>query len=153
MNKLRLVSEAGKSVIAFDSNYRSQLWESTASAQICFSEMWDIADIALPSMDDEMLLFNDCNEDAVISRFQEKKWKSCVIKRGARGPISPFIAPGKHPKFQATECMVDSTAAGDSFNGAFLAAYLQGGTELECMLSGHKLASKVVSANGAIIPR
>jgi len=151
MNELRILSESGQSLIAFDSNYRAQLWESTDAAQTCLSEMWDIADIALPSIDDEMALFNETSEDAVISRFNEKTWEACAIKRGARGPVSPFLEPHAHPKFKTAEIVIDTTAAGDGFNGAYLAAYIQGQNETECMLSGHELASRIVSAPGAIV--
>ena len=151
IDKLRLLSETGQSLIAFDSNYRPELWESTNAARTCLSEMWDITDIALPSMDDEILLFNDSDIHAVINRFKEKKWRACVIKYGAHGPVSPFIEPQNHPKFKSVEYVVDTTAAGDSFNGAFLAAFLQGQSEIECMNSGHKLASRVISSPGAII--
>ncbi len=151
MNELRVLSESGQSLIAFDSNYRAQLWERTDAAQACVSEMWDIADIALPSIDDEMALFDEPNEDAVISRFLKNKWEACAIKRGARGPVSPYLEPCAHPKFKTAEIVVDTTAAGDSFNGAYLAAKIQGQSEVECMLAGHNLASRVVSASGAIV--
>lgn len=152
MNALRILSETGQSLIAFDSNYRPQLWESADVAQTCLSEMWEIADIALPSIDDEMALFNDTSEDAVVSRFNEKNWKACAIKRGARGPVSPSLEPRAHPKFKAAETVIDTTAAGDSFNGAYLAAYIRGQNETQCMLAGHNLASRVVAASGAIVP-
>ena len=152
MNELRILSESGQSLIAFDSNYRAQLWESTDAAQSCVSAMWDIADIALPSIDDEIALFDEPNEDAVISRFLKNKWEACAIKRGARGPVSPYLEPCAHPKFKTADIVVDTTAAGDSFNGAYLAAKIQGQSEVECMLAGHNLASRVVSASGAIVP-
>lgn len=151
MKELRFLSQNGQSLIAFDSNYRPQLWESPDVAQSYISEMWDIADIALPSIDDEIALFGDPNEDAVISRFKEKPWKACAIKRGSRGPISPSLELNLHPEFQTAEFVVDTTAAGDSFNGAYLAAYMQNQNEVKCMLAGHDLAKKVVSAHGAIM--
>ena len=72
VDKLRLFSETGQSLIAFDSNYRPKLWESPNAARTCLSKMWDITDIALPSMDDEILLYNASNIGAVINRFKEK---------------------------------------------------------------------------------
>ena len=38
--------------IAFDSNYRPKLWENVAAARRMMQVMWDITDIALPSVDD-----------------------------------------------------------------------------------------------------
>jgi 2-dehydro-3-deoxygluconokinase len=48
--------------------------------------------------------------------------------------------------------VIDSTAAGDSFNGAYLASLLNGSSQLISLLNGHKLASKVIKYNGAILP-
>ncbi len=45
--------------IAFDSNFRPKLWENAAAARRTTQAMWDITDIALPSVDDEMALFGD----------------------------------------------------------------------------------------------
>jgi 2-dehydro-3-deoxygluconokinase len=49
--------------------------------------------------------------------------------------------------------VVDTTAAGDSFNGAYLAALLAGGSEADCLAGGHAMAAKVIGHPGAIIPR
>ncbi|HSG62449.1 MAG TPA: PfkB family carbohydrate kinase, partial [Pseudomonadales bacterium] len=47
--------------------------------------------------------------------------------------------------------VVDSTGAGDSFNGAFLAKYLLGGGLIEACKAGHQLAGTVIQHRGAII--
>jgi 2-dehydro-3-deoxygluconokinase len=55
-------------------------------------------------------------------------------------------------KGQAVEDVVDTTAAGDSFAAAYLAARLSG-TDLEASAkAGHRLAGQVVRYRGAIIP-
>lgn len=138
-------------LIAFDSNYRPRLWSSKDAAQTAISAAWEIADIALPSIDDEMSLLGDADEAAVISRFRLKDWSACAIKRGARGPVDPHMSPSDHPDFTSAARVVDTTAAGDSFNGGYLAAYLQSRTPTECMLAGHTLVHDVVAHSGAIV--
>ena len=59
---------------------------------------------------------------------------------------------GPLPAFPAESRVVDTTAAGDSFNGAFLAALLAGSSPPDCLLAGHMLASRVIRYPGAIIP-
>ena len=150
---LRDLRERGDCHVAFDSNYRPQLWEDAATARRVVGEMWEVADIALPSIDDEIALFGDASEDAVISRFGASNWRACAIKRGARGPVSPRLARDAHPEFAPARRVVDTTAAGDSFNGGYLAALLRSDDEPQCLLAGHEVASRVVGARGAIIAR
>lgn len=144
---------ADGTMIAFDSNYRPKLWEDAATARTAMQALWDITDIALPSIDDEMALFGDASEEAVIDRFAARPWHGIAIKRGVRGPVSPAIAAAAHPAFPAAAKVVDTTAAGDSFNGGYLAAMLQGADEAARLTAGHDLAARVVGSPGAIIPR
>ena len=65
---------------------------------------------------------------------------------------TPPPTPPK-PDFPPADKVVDTTAAGDSFNGGYFAALLQGKSEAECLLGGHNLASLVVGAPGAIIAK
>lgn len=153
MDHLAAQSAAGATLVAFDSNYRPKLWEDQATARSVMGEMWEIADIALPSIDDEMDLFGDTSEDSVISRFSKKAWHACAIKRGVKGPASLTLAASDMPDFPPAARVVDTTAAGDSFNGGYFAALLQGKSEAECLLGGHNLASLVVGAPGAIIAK
>ena len=141
------------SLIAFDSNYRPTLWEDQKTAQQIMGRMWEMADIALPSIDDEMALFGEKTEEAVIERFAKCKWHAIAIKRGVRGPYAPQIDPANLPEFAPAPHVIDTTAAGDSFNGGYLAALLLGEDEASCLLAGHNLAAKVVGAAGAIMPK
>ena len=147
------VRRAEGALIAFDSNFRPKLWEDAGTARNAMQALWDIADIALPSIDDEMALFGDTSEEAVVDRFAARGWRGVAIKRGVRGPISPNLAPEAHPNFPPATSVIDTTAAGDSFNGGYFAAFLDGGDEASRLAAGHSLASRVVGTPGAIIPR
>jgi 2-dehydro-3-deoxygluconokinase len=49
--------------------------------------------------------------------------------------------------------VVDTTAAGDSFGAAYLAARLSGSDPEQAAHAGHRLAGAVIRHRGAIIPR
>jgi 2-dehydro-3-deoxygluconokinase len=49
--------------------------------------------------------------------------------------------------------LVDTTAAGDSFNAGYLASRLDGGTPQHAAAEGHRLAGRVIQYPGALIAR
>jgi len=143
--------------VAFDSNYRPALWESIDVAQNTIAAAWRITDIALPSIDDETLLFNDVDEAALLARLRSYGVNKGALKRGALGPRSlsdsdmawatrNIVAP------QGALKVVDTTAAGDSFNAGYLSSILAGRDEQDALQAGHACALRVISHRGAIIP-
>ncbi|MDA9611370.1 PfkB family carbohydrate kinase [Gammaproteobacteria bacterium] len=49
--------------------------------------------------------------------------------------------------------VVDTTAAGDSFNAAYLASRFNGLSQKEACKAGHFLAGSVVQTKGALLPK
>ena len=139
--------------VAFDSNYRPRLWESQAVAREVTEAMWSAVDIALPSLDDEMALFGDVDEAAVLDRLARCGVRVGALKRGEQGPmdLGPDTDAGEHGSFARVEQVLDTTAAGDSFNAGWLAAFVQGRDAHARLVCGHALASQVVQKQGAIV--
>ena len=127
-------------LIAFDPNYRPALWGSRQEAAEMVHQAAARSDIFLPSSEDMEALFGsgdgpDCSEIAMTSD-------------GARCQVNGDWVQGE----LATK-VVDTSGAGDSFNGAYLAARLQGKGAQEAARAGLALAAKVVGQPGAVIPR
>ena len=135
--------------VIFDSNYRAHLWEDRATAQKIIAAFWQRADIALPSIDDEMDVFGE-TEAQVAQRFFAQA-KSGALKRGARGPLS--LGEPVDAQYEPVTEVLDTTAAGDSFNGGYLGALLAGQGQAAALQAGHAMAARVVQFRGAIIPK
>jgi len=135
--------------VAFDSNYRPRLWIDRDSARAAISAMWGLTDIALPSLDDEMALTGE-DAQTVAKRFVLME-RSGALKRGPEGPLC--LEKGTASTYPPATEVVDTTAAGDSFNGAYLAAKFSGATQSDALRAGHELATRVIGHRGAILPR
>lgn len=137
-------------IVAFDSNFRPQLWTDLDTARRCIAATWRQTDIALPSLDDEMALFGDPGEREVLARLAGYGIAGGALKRGADGPLS--LQSGIALACEPVKDVIDSTAAGDSFNGGYLAARLCGRRDEDCLAAGHTLAARVIRHRGAILP-
>ncbi len=138
--------------VMFDNNYRPRLWESKEDAQTAYKAVLAYTDIAMLTFDDEEMLYGDTDVDQCIARTQALGVAEIAIKRGADDCL---VVQGEErtsvPALKA-ETVVDTTAAGDSFSGGYLAKRLTGGTAEEAALMGHIVASTVIQHPGAIIP-
>jgi 2-dehydro-3-deoxygluconokinase len=138
---------------AFDSNYRPRLWSSLAEARSTVEQAWRRCDIALPSVDDEMALFGDADAPAVLARLSGWGVRHGALKCGATGPLPLGLDWAEAPQFATCAKVVDTTAAGDSFNGGYLGAYLCGASPEAAALAGHAYALTVIQHRGAIVPQ
>jgi len=139
--------------VYFDNNYRSRQWPDISVARVAFEAMYRLTDIALPTANDERLLFGDNSNDEVIERLRSWGIREIVLKRGAKGSlVADDSAVTEVPPVLVRQ-VVDTTAAGDSFNAGFLAARLGGASPLDAAKNGSRLAAMVVQHRGAIIPR
>jgi len=154
LDKLAALRDEKKASIAFDSNYRPALWESRTSAKEIIEKAWRITDIALPSVDDELAIFEEANEEEVIARFNRYGVTSGALKRGASGPLPLGENTEDHVNinYPSIDKVVDSTAAGDSFNAGFLYTWLAENDRSAALLTGHNCAATVIGYAGAIVP-
>ncbi|MEZ9336871.1 sugar kinase [Vibrio splendidus] len=141
--------------IVFDSNYRPKLWDSQDSTKEAYQLAYQATDIALVTFDDEQLLWQDAQPQDTIKRLHALGVKTVVVKLGAEGCLISENAEAEPVNITTipVETVVDSTSAGDSFNGGFLSCYLSGGSIEEACQQGNALARLVIQHHGAIIPK
>ena len=154
LDTLAKLRQENNTLVAFDSNYRPALWESQSIAAKTIDKAWSITDIAMPSVDDELELFEEPDETTVLERFNGYGLKTGALKRGAAGPLPLGENCRDHVSinYPVIEKVVDSTAAGDSFNAGFLYAWLSESDHSAALLSGHNCAATVIGYAGAIVP-
>lgn len=153
----RLLQVAGKmraagKLVAFDNNYRPILWSDAATARHWFERAFALASLALITTDDHQALFGLASAEAATAAAQSLCVPELALKRGA---LPTLVGGGGHWREVATERVakvVDTTAAGDSFAGAYLSRRLQGATPVEAAAFGNKLAARVIQHPGAVIP-
>ena len=137
-------------LLAFDSNYRPHLWADIKLARAETERFWRCTDIALPSVDDEMALFGDADSAEVMARLRTWGISRGALKRGEAGPMD-LGSEGHALNVPVARNVVDTTAAGDSFNAGYLAATATGRSSIQAMEAGHALALKVIGKRGAIV--
>jgi 2-dehydro-3-deoxygluconokinase len=144
--------EAGARVV-FDCNYRPRQWSGVAAARAAVDRMLARTDIVLTSFDDERAIYGDANPEDAAARIRRIGIAEVVVKQGEAGCVLADEAGRRVIPATSTGDVVDTTAAGDSFNAAYLAARLAGRSTEEAARAGHRLAAEVVRHPGAIIPR
>ncbi len=138
-------------VVAFDPNMRARLWASPEEMREAVMAAAGVADIVLPSLDEEEAVFGEARAEAVIARYRAAGAGTVVVKNGA-GQVAAWDAGEGAVQFQPAPVVpVDTTAAGDSFNAGFLAARLSGADLGAALQAGAALAGRVVQHPGALV--
>ncbi len=137
--------------LVFDPNYRAALWPSSEQAVDAFIRAYRLADLALPGLDDHKVLFGDSTSQAVLNRLQQYGVTEIVVKNGKEGALAAVAGEQFYCPAVTVKKVVDTTAAGDSFNGAYLAARLQGLSVQRACQYAAQLAAFVVEHTGAIV--
>ncbi len=144
-----MANDAGVRV-SFDPNLRPALW-SAAAARAAAEELLPYVDIALPSGPEESeQLFGYSSARETAEFLHSKGVDTVAVKQGEAGVlVSTGGTSQTVPAFVVPE-VVDTTGAGDAFDGAFLHGLVRGMPPLEAARLGVVMAGLKVRGRGAI---
>ncbi len=145
---LQRANDAGAWIV-FDTNFRNRGWPDRGEADKAFRRALDMSDILFASNDDMQGVFGK----AGVAMFENAPGVEKILKlQDASARLmwhgkDEIVAPLPVKK------IIDTSAAGDSFAAAYLAARIAKKSPLMAAGDGHQLANKVIQYPGAIIPR
>lgn len=145
------VARAAGTLVAFDTNLRPNLWPDAETMRRTVMTAAAQVDIVLPSFDEEALHFGDPNPEATARRYADAGARMVVVKNGAAEIVLRHGAQTLRHQPAAVPTVIDTTAAGDSFNAGFLAARLCGRPLAEALSEGARLARHAISGRGALV--
>ena len=120
-------------------------------ARAVFDDAFAASDLVLASTEDLLPLYPNESDERLLERIP---CHEAVLKLVEPGSIVRFEGVSRKVRAEpVTQPVVDTTAAGDSFAAAYIAARLAGAEPVEAAQAGHRLGGVVVCHPGAIIPR
>ena len=138
--------------VAFDTNLRPRLWPDAETMRDAVTEAGRHADILLPSYEDEATFFGDTSPEDTLARWRTSPAQSIVVKNGGGGIL--FGTPNESGTItpDPVDQVVDTTAAGDSFNAGVFAELLTGQSLEMAIRKGCEVAGHVIQSHGALVP-
>lgn len=138
--------------VAFDTNYRARGWPGPEAARAAFTALLPHVDIALPTFPDERAVFGDADPRATVARLHDCGVREIAVKNGDAPAIVSEAGTTCEVAAEPVADVVDTTAAGDAFNGGYLAARIAGLDVVRAARFAHRMAGAVVRHRGAIVP-
>ena len=139
--------------VAYDSNYRPNLWANRRDAAEASGKAMQFCTIGLPTNTDERDLWaSEEGECAIAERWNGTGCALVAVKAAEKGCVlgdrtgdAPRVIPAVRTE------VVDSSGAGDAFNGGFLDAWLRDRAIDDCGEAGQSRARATLAHRGAIL--
>lgn len=147
---LGLIRSQG-TLVAFDTNYRPEGWAAVEEALEAISDTAATADIVFATLADEQQLIPGTDGATCGHRYLQIGAAEVIVKVGADGIYLFTAAGGSHIPAAPVAQVVDTTAAGDSLAGTYLAARLAGHEPYRAAQAAVQVAATVIGRPGAIV--
>lgn len=142
--------KAADRLVAYDSNYRSALWDSPSMARKVSRAAIETATIGLPTNTDESELAGEwLSVKAIAARWHTAGCPEVAVKAGAEGCY--YSGPGQSRTLSAPiVAAIDTSGAGDAFNAGYLCAIVSGVDTSTAIEMAQALACETVQHLGAL---
>ncbi len=145
---LQRANDAGAWIV-FDTNFRQRGWPDRREADRVFRKAMDMADILFASHEDMEGIFSR----AGTALFENAPGVEKILKLPDASARLMWHGKDEIVAPLPVRKIIDTTAAGDSFAAAYLAARIRKKSPLHAAGDGHQLANIVIQHPGAIIPK
>jgi 2-dehydro-3-deoxygluconokinase len=137
--------------VVFDPNLRPALWTTPEIMASTITAAATVADLVMPTHSDEVRAFGDASAEATADRYLALGVEEVVVKDGAAPALVATAAGSVTVPTPLPERVVDTTGAGDSFNGAYLAARIAKQAPDAAAAAAHRIAGIVIGHKGALV--
>ena len=146
---IAIARSAGR-LVSYDPNFRPKLW-ALDRARAVIHDTCRQADLIFPSLDDARQLTGMAAPEEIARFYLGLGPKVVVVKLGAEGALLA-TADGLHrvPPYKVDS--IDMSGAGDTFDGAFVAAYLAGRPVDACLRFANAAAAITTTGLGCVTP-
>ncbi|GAB56615.1 2-dehydro-3-deoxygluconokinase [Glaciecola punicea ACAM 611] len=134
--------------VIFDPNYRPSLWLNQAAATQAIKGILPHVDIYLPGYEEEEILFACTSSKDIFERLLAIDISETVIKNGSRNCSIIYNHCLTTVSITPSKNVIDTTGAGDTFNGGYIGARLAGLTPYDAVNFAAKAASQILLIKG-----
>ncbi len=138
-------------LIAFDPNIRPRLWANKDFMRTQLIRGAKASNLVLPSFDDESSHFGDLTIADTIDRYRSYGLNRIIVKNGADDIEGYFNGQSLTVKAATVPQIIDTTGAGDSFNGSFLGHFARTGDAIVSAQFASQVAAKTIQHYGALV--
>jgi 2-dehydro-3-deoxygluconokinase len=136
--------------VSYDTNLRLKLWPIDRARAVIHGAVAR-ADIALPGLDDARQLTGLQDADAIVDFYLSLGPRIVALTLGAAGAL--VATPEERRRVAGCRIeSVDATAAGDTFDGAFLAELVAGRDPFRAAVYANAAAALSTRGFGAVVP-
>lgn len=146
---IHMAREAGR-LVSYDPNYRERLWSLETAREVIHQTCRQV-DLFFPSLDDARQLTGLTSPEEIARFYLELGPQIVALKLGADGSLLAHTGGLKRfPAFKVAA--IDFSGAGDTFSGAFAAAFIDRQPLATCMLSANAAAALTTTGLGCVRP-